>query len=89
MLHKWEIIRAHRDYQEGEARKRLNQKRKTGRWIKLGLTYLMLKTIYKKYRDRDEAKMLEIERDKSSKTISIAFKGYKERISGPRERALV
>ena len=46
MLHRWDIIRAIREEEEKRARKRLNIKKQTIKWIKLGLTYLMLRSIH-------------------------------------------
>ena len=51
MLHRWDLIKAIREEQEIRARKRLNIKRQATKWIKLGLTYLMLKTIHAQFEE--------------------------------------
>ena len=58
MLHRWEIIRAIREHKEKQARKKLNIKRQCVRWIKLGLTYLMLRNIHSQFTELLSARKL-------------------------------
>jgi len=74
MLHRWDLIRQHREACESSAKKRLNIKKQTTKWIKLGLTYLMLKTIHAKFAVHLGEVKLRENKCRSSSKIGKLFK---------------
>ena len=89
MLHRWDIIRAIREEEEKRARKRLNIKKQTIKWIKLGLTYLMLRNIHSQFNEHLEATKLKIKKNESCMLISKNFRRYMLKVSGAREQVLL
>ena len=85
MLHKWDIIRAIREEQFKQARKKLNKMERSIKWIKLGYTVYILKQIHAKFDAHLTESKLNIKKNETCWQINKVFQRHLRKLYGARE----